>query len=123
MKAMAISTWLNAEPSHPQEIHPFLRSPLDTWMGRRYNRVEYSDYARVPVRLCAWSCFWGLDHHIQVCIWLYGVAVPSDIICRIVDPQRLATEDFFAGYKDGFPLFIRELSIGITFVSTTKKTT
>ena len=123
MEAMVILTRLNAEPSHPQEFHPFLRSPLDTWMRRQHDRVEYSNHARVPVRLRAQPCFWGLDHHIWVCIWLYGVAVPSDIICHIVYSQRLATEDFFAGYKNAVPLLIRELAISIAFISSTKKTT
>ena len=85
--------------------------------------MEYPNHMRVPVRLHARPCFWGLDHHIQVCIWLYGVAVLSDIICHIVYSQCLAMEDFFAGYKNTVPLLICELAISIAFISSTKKTT
>ncbi len=61
------------------------------------------------------TCFWGLDHHIRVCSWLYGVTVVSNIICCVIYLQSLATEDFVTSNKDGISIFICELAISVPF--------
>ena len=77
--------------------------------------MEYSNHTRIPVRLRVQTCFWGPDHHIRVCSWLYGVTVASNIVCCVIYLQSLATEDFVASNKDGIPIFVRELAISVTF--------
>ena len=62
-----------------------------------------------------WTCFWGLDHHIRVCSWVYGVTVASNIICCIIYSQSLATEDFFTSNNDGIPIFVYELAVSVPF--------
>jgi len=90
-------------------------------MRRRHDSVEDPNHTRIPVRLRVRTCFWGLDHYIRVCIWLYSVAVPSNIVCRIVYTQCLATKDFFTGYKDGIPLCICELAISVALIFSIKE--
>ena len=77
--------------------------------------MEYSNHMCIPVRLRVRTCFQGLDHHIRVCSWLYGVTVASNIICCVIYSQSLATEDFITSNKDGIPIFVRELAVSVTF--------
>jgi len=85
-------------------------------MRGRHNCVEDTNYTRVPVRLRVQSCFWGLDHHIWVHIWLDGVTVPSHVVGCIIYSQGLATENLFASYNDTVPLFIRKRAVSVAFI-------
>jgi len=75
----------------------------------------------IPVRLHVWTCFRGLDHHVRVCSWLYGVTVASNIVCCVIYLQSLATEDFITSNKDGIPIFVRELTISVPFTFSIKE--
>lgn len=78
--------------------------------------MEYPNYTGIPVRLGLAPCFWGLDHDIRVCLWIYNIPFTSDIVCRVVDTYRFTTIQAALRDVDRIPLLIGELAIGVAFV-------
>ena len=85
--------------------------------------MKYSNNVGIPEQLCMWSCFWGLDHDIRVCLWIYSVPVASDIIGGIVNTDCLTTIDLFTCNADSISLLVRELTIRVTTVVLVKQAT
>ena len=113
---MAIWTRLHSKPSYPQKIHPAQRSLLNFPMGGSNKGMKYSKHARIPERLRLWSCFWGFNHDIRVCPWIYDIPIASDIICRIVETHCPTLIEAFSSDPNCISIFIRELAIGIAFI-------
>ena len=67
--------------------------------------------------------FWGLDHNIRVCPWIYGVCIVSDIIGGIVNMYYLAMIYLFAYNMDSISLLLCELAIYVTIVALVKQVT
>jgi hypothetical protein len=78
--------------------------------------MEYPNYTGIPVRLGLAPCFWGFDHDIGVCLWIYNIPFASDIVCRVVDTYRFTTIQAALRDANCIPLLIGELAIGVAFI-------
>ena len=67
--------------------------------------------------------FWGLDHNIRVCPWIYGVCIVSDIIGGIINMDHFTMKNLFTCNADSVSLLICELTICVTIVVSVKQAT